>query len=135
MNNEIEAKKIAQRSCSLRFILELWSNSDKHTQFHQDLKKYVENHQVADHFAKPFRISVDTYNKHIKQQEKVEKIETLDYLPMNGPVNLKNPEVVWWYIEYYGVDPLKVPSEPNQIMFGRWVSLNCIKIKYSWFSF
>ncbi len=64
---------------------------------------------------------MDTYNKKLLQKQKVEKIDTLEYLPTKGPVNLKNPEVHWWYIEYYGVDPLIVPSEPDQILFGRWV--------------
>lgn len=74
-------------------------------------------------FDKSFRITVETYNKHITQQEKVDRIETFGYLPIKGEVNLKNPEVNWWYIEYYGLDNMNVPEKPMDIVFGKWVIL------------
>lgn len=75
-------------------------------------------------FAKErsFRVTVETFNKHLKQAEKVEKIETLAYLPVQGDVNLKNPEVQWYYIEYYGLDTVKVLEHPLDILFGRWIT-------------
>lgn len=87
---------------------------------------------------------METYNKHITQKEKVDRIETFGYLPIKGDVNLKNPEVNWWYIEYYGLDNMNVPEEPMDIVFGKWVSwvgvsfsVPLIKLKkklflYSW---
>lgn len=65
---------------------------------------------------------METYNKHITQKEKVDRIETFGYLPIKGEVNLKNPDVNWWYIEYYGLDNMSVPEEPMDIVFGKWVS-------------
>lgn len=69
-----------------------------------------------------FKITVETYNKHFTHKEKVEKIETIDYLPANGDVNLKNPDVEWHYIEFYGLEPIKVPEVPDKIMFGKWLA-------------
>lgn len=65
---------------------------------------------------------METYNKHFSQKDKIQKIETFDYLPLKGDVDLKNPSVVWWYIEFYGLDPTKVPETPDAILFGRWIA-------------
>lgn len=49
-------------------------------------------------------------------------METFNYLPLKGEVNLKDAVVNWWYIEYYGLDTLNVPEKPLDIVFGKWVS-------------
>ncbi|KFB44127.1 hypothetical protein ZHAS_00011962 [Anopheles sinensis] len=95
MQNDEAARKLASRSMSLRCVFELWAHSGQGLQcFHQELRRHVESNQsLAVHFEvdKSFKITVETYNKHFTQKEKVEKIETMQYLPLNGPVNLKNP--------------------------------------------
>lgn len=68
-----------------------------------------------------FRITVESYNKHIQQKDKVNKIETLTYLPFKGDVNLKNPDFEYFYIEYYGLDTVNVLDQPEQIFFGKRV--------------
>lgn len=69
-----------------------------------------------------FKITVETFNRHFTQKEKVDKIETIDYLPCRGVVNLRNPDVCWYYIEYYGLDPIDIPEEPIHTIFGKWLS-------------
>lgn len=63
--------------------------------------------------------------KKFSQKDKVDRIESLTYLPIKGNVNLKNPDVEWYYIEYYGLDTLNVPESPYNIIFGKWVSMRC----------
>lgn len=75
---------------------------------------------LFDH-TKSFKITVETYNKHFTQKEKVDKIETMSYLPVNDNVKLKNPDVEWYYIEYYGLDPVNVPEQPDDVLYGKWV--------------
>ncbi|KAH8295195.1 hypothetical protein KR018_008456 [Drosophila ironensis] len=121
--DEKTALQYASRSIALRSIFELYAHSKKRTDFHDGLLGYVETNR--DELTKFFRsdvsfkITVETYNKHFSQREKIEKIETMDYLPIEGPVNLQNPDVEWWYIEFWGMDPAAVPPEPEDIMFGR----------------
>lgn len=132
------ARKIASRSISIRCILELWSHSKTIPLLHENVKKYlVEN----DKLVKPlftedqsFKITVETYNKHFTHQEKVDKIEYFDYLPIQGLVNLKTPDTQWWYIEYYGLSPLNIPDEPEDVIFGKWVRNRfffCCVFRYS----
>lgn len=83
------------------------------------------NNAIKCYFKKDcsFKITVETYNKHFSQKEKIQKIETMDYLSLEGSVDLKTPQVEWWYIEFWGLDPTQVPEKPEDILFGRWVSI------------
>lgn len=93
-----------------------------------ELKDYLKTHETNKEFMslfakdKTFRITVETYNKHFTQQGKIEKIESMGYLPAKGDVKLKNMDVQWYYIEYYGLDPIDIPDEPINILFGKWIT-------------
>lgn len=122
------ALKLASRSVSIRFILEEWSSASSLDAFHNDLKLFLEensnNPNVQKTFdrSKSFRITVESYNKHFLQHEKIDKIESVAYIPVLGDVSLKNPEIEWYYIEYYGLDTVNVPEQPEYVIFGKWVS-------------
>lgn len=126
--NDDFAKQLASRSVSIRCILELWSSATNYTDFHQTLRSYIDTHLKDESFAKQFhrdvtfRVTVETYNKHISLKEKVEKIETIAYLPVEGDANLKCPDVEWYYIEFYGLEAMCVPEEPHNILFGKWLA-------------
>ncbi|XP_075976172.1 tRNA (guanine(10)-N(2))-methyltransferase TRMT11 [Anticarsia gemmatalis] len=139
-------KKIASRSVLLKNCIELWSRAKTVSQLHKNLKGSVENSTgewiigdsehdgISDSHLCPkeliesccsvkssFKIEVETFCKHFTMKEKVEKIETFSYLPLEGPVKLKNPDVTLAYLEFYGVDPNNVPEEPHDVFFGKWV--------------
>ncbi|KAM7359387.1 tRNA (guanine(10)-N(2))-methyltransferase homolog [Cochliomyia hominivorax] len=124
--NDEKALKFASRSIGLKCIFELWSHGLDFEEFHRNLQNYVQNNMenVKTFFHKDcsFKITVETYNKHFTQKEKIEKIETMDYLPLEGNVNLKTPQVEWWYIEFWGLDPTQVPEQPEDILFGKWLA-------------
>lgn len=107
----------------------MWSAEKTLTAFHSKLKNYLDEHKNNDNFMqlfspnKSFKVIIETYNKHFTQKEKVEKIETVSYLPVRGDVNLKKPDVIWYYIEFYGLDPINIPEQPDDILFGKWVSI------------
>lgn len=125
--NDECAKQLISRSVAIRCILELWSIATSYDGFHQQMKELIElnagNAEFSRLFAKEtsFRVTVESYMKHFSQKDKVDKIETLTYLPVKGNVNLKNPDVEWYYIEFYGLDHLAVPENPYNIIFGKWV--------------
>ncbi|XP_023294525.2 tRNA (guanine(10)-N2)-methyltransferase homolog [Lucilia cuprina] len=124
--NDETALKFASRSIGLRAIFELWSHGLDFKQYHNNLKDYVQqNMESIKPYFQPdcsFKITVETYNKHFTQKEKIGKIETMDYLPLEGNVNLKTPQVEWWYIEFWGLDPTQVPDEPEDVLFGKWLA-------------
>lgn len=108
--------------------MEHWANASTYNIFHDQLKEYIATNQESETFkhlqSASFRITVETYNKHIQQKQKIEKIETLSYLPFNGEVALKNFDFEYYYIEFYGLDPNNVPDEPDHILFGKWVCIS-----------
>ncbi|GLG92298.1 tRNA (Guanine(10)-N2)-methyltransferase-like protein [Gryllus bimaculatus] len=120
---EEDVLKIASRSVSLRSCIELWACGAKLGDLHNNLK-LLPVEQLASYF-KPelsFKIKVETFCKSQTQEEKVAKIESFSYLPLCGPVKLKNPDIKLELIEYYGLDSNNIPDEPYQVFFGRWVA-------------
>lgn len=117
--DEASVKQLASRSFTIKYALRLYAYSESIPIFH---KKFNDSLATAKFFNKPdsFRITVETFNKKITQQEKVAKIETLDYLPLKGPVDLKSPELDLFYIEYYGLNSSQPFEEPH-VFFGEKV--------------
>ncbi|XP_063540773.1 tRNA (guanine(10)-N2)-methyltransferase homolog [Cydia strobilella] len=140
-------RKLASRSVLLKNCIELWSRAKTEAQLHQNLKRATQNstdqwitsegseNGVSDRDVCPsglidacrpvdksFKVEVETFCKHFSMKEKVKKIEKFDYLAFDGPVKLKNPDIVLSYIEFYGLDPNSVPEEPEDLFFGRWVA-------------
>lgn len=128
--NDDYAFQLASRSISIRSVIEHWSNGSTYDSFHSQLKKYVAanagNLEFENVLEQSFRVTVETYSKHIQQKQKIEKIESMDYLPFQGEVNLKTPDVHFYYIEDYGLDPNSAGEVPENIFFGRWVKINII---------
>lgn len=121
--SEDDVKKLAERSVSLKMCLELWAYAETTTKLHDILKSYQKSFYES-HIAtgQSFKIKVETFCKHFTQKEKVEKIEQFNYLPVEGTVKLKDPDVCLQYIEYYGTIPTKVPDEPYYVFFGKWIT-------------
>lgn len=122
-NSESDVKLLASRSVSLRNCLELWAHAKTIPDLHNKLKNYPIN-SLKPYFQpnKSFKIEVETFCRHFTQKEKVNKLETFDYLPLCGPVNLNNPDITLQYIEYYGTRANDPPELPYDVFFGRWVS-------------
>lgn len=118
---EKDMLKIASRSVSLKYIIELWGNGSTYETFHENLKKHNFNPEEP-FLTASFRFTVETYNKHIKHSDKIERIESVDYLPFKGKIDLKNPEHKIIYFEFWGMDANNVPAVPVEIALGRWVS-------------
>ncbi|XP_015606276.1 tRNA (guanine(10)-N2)-methyltransferase homolog isoform X2 [Cephus cinctus] len=121
--SECAVQKIASRSISLRFCMELWGNSKDVDILHKNLRSKAEE-IIKPYFSndKSFKIIVETFCKHFTQNEKIQKIETFSYLPFQGTVKLKNPDTTLLYIEYYGLDPNAIPEKPYELFFGRWIA-------------
>ncbi|XP_059054562.1 tRNA (guanine(10)-N2)-methyltransferase homolog [Achroia grisella] len=140
-------KKIASRSVLIKNCIELWGRAKTESQLHENLRSAMKNDtgqwivnerhntEISDEYICPseliqsccsadksFKVEIETFCKHFSMQEKVNKIETFSYLPLEGTVKLKNPDVTLAYLEFYGVDPNNVPDKPYDLFFGKWVA-------------
>ena len=118
-----EALKINSRSISVKFCVELWAEGSSYKEFHDNLKNCDEAKAGNKWFAEDvsFKVHIESFNKKVSGQERHDKIESLSYLPLLGPVNLTTPDVVFTYLEFHGFDQNSLPEEPERIMFGRLV--------------
>ncbi|XP_013783068.1 tRNA (guanine(10)-N2)-methyltransferase homolog [Limulus polyphemus] len=100
----------------------LWGQGATHEDLHTQLKQislgYIEPFCHPD---KSFKVEVETFGKKISRNDKVNRIEDLDFLPLRGPIKLKDPDNIFHLIEYYGLDPNSVPDNPYQVFFGQWI--------------
>lgn len=126
------ALQLVSRSVAIRCVLEHWADAPTLPEFHKQMNEYIAANRESAKFKQlqnaSFRITVETFNNHIQQKQKIDKIETLSYLPFDGEVSLKNFDCEYYYIEYYGLDPNDVPSDPYHILFGKWVRMNLLRV-------
>lgn len=123
LQSEADARLLASRAVGLRSVLKLWGAGRTIPALHQSVKAYPTD-MIKPFLSrdKSFRVEVTTFNRTFSMKDKVDKIEMFDYLPVEGPVNLKNPDHVLHYVEDYGLDPNNAPETPYYCYFGLWVS-------------
>lgn len=120
--SEEEALRLLSRSVSTKFCVELWAQGSGYKEFHSNLKKssFLQDSKWLRESVS-FKINVEAFNKKNNGADKRDKIESLDYLDIPGPVNLTNPDVIFSYLEFHGLDQNNLPEEPESIMFGRLI--------------
>merc|ERR1719186_565059 len=122
MASEQEALRIISRSVSVKYCLHLWAEGNNFKEFHANLNKFPFQEQaqwLSEEMS--FKVHVESFNRKIGGAERLEKIESLSYIPLQGPVNLSSPQVIFSYFEFYGFDHNNLPEEPLNVMFGRLV--------------
>ncbi|XP_011303591.1 tRNA (guanine(10)-N2)-methyltransferase homolog [Fopius arisanus] len=122
-SEEATIQTIASRSVSLRYCIELYVRERDFSSVHSALRQIPrERWSKYARQDKTFRIVVETFCKHISQSEKIEKIESFNYLQIEGQVRLNNPDVSFYYMEYYGMKPDINTENPEELFFGRLVA-------------
>lgn len=120
---EDDARKLASRSVLIRSIVELWAHAKEIDDVCDQLKKFPAKFWDAYGAEdQSFKINVEIFGKRrVPREVKVEKIEKFDFLPLNGPIKLENPDHTYHLIEYYGIVPNCIPEKPHAVFFGRWI--------------
>jgi len=120
LENEEFARKLLSRSVATKFCVHLWAEGDSIKSFKGNLENFPfheQNMWLSEQVS--FKVMVESYNKKLNGATKLEKIESLSCIPLLGPVNLKNPNVVFGYFEFYGFDSNNPSEEPLKVLFGR----------------
>ncbi|EMP39087.1 tRNA guanosine-2'-O-methyltransferase TRM11 like protein, partial [Chelonia mydas] len=106
-----------------RSIFELWGQGKSAEELFTSLKNYPMEKMVPYlQSNSTYKIHIHAFNKTLIQEEKIKRIDALEFLPFEGKVNLKNPEHIFWILEDYGMDPNNIPEEPLDLYFGRWIA-------------
>ncbi|KAM5283039.1 LOW QUALITY PROTEIN: tRNA (guanine(10)-N(2))-methyltransferase TRMT11 [Hipposideros larvatus] len=117
------ARNLMKRTVCAKSIFELWGHGKSPEELYGSLKNYpVEKMVPFLHSDSTYKIKIHTFNKTLTQEEKVKRIDALEFLPFEGKVNLKKPQHIFSILEDYGLDPNCIPENPHNIYFGRWIA-------------
>ncbi|KAL4657507.1 hypothetical protein GN956_G4280 [Arapaima gigas] len=121
--SEDDVRGLMERSVCAKSAFELWGHGRTHDELQTSLLKYpVEKMAPFTQQETTYKINVYTFNKTLVFQERIKKIDALEFLPFQGKVSLKNPEHIFCLLEDYGSDPNNIPNEPFHVYFGRWIA-------------
>ncbi|XP_018015888.1 tRNA (guanine(10)-N2)-methyltransferase homolog [Hyalella azteca] len=126
MESEQDAKKLVSRCMLVKACYELWGDGCSSEEMHNNIRQQPQSlykPHLASH--KSFRVTVEGFNKSLRSSDKLAKIESLSYLPFDGPVNLTNPDTRLDLIEYYGLSNVDVPDQPYRVFLGRLLGRGC----------
>ncbi|ESO02281.1 hypothetical protein HELRODRAFT_132449, partial [Helobdella robusta] len=108
-----------------RSAIEVWVQAVSYSSFYSQLASLSPEVLVEILFSfSSFRIKVESFNKQLSLQEKINKIEQLTSGPVNfgGQINLKDGcDVTYCLLEYYERVNNQSAETPSQIYFGKWI--------------
>ncbi len=123
--SESEARKILSRSLSAKYCVELFAEGRTLKEMHHRLQEKDLRDTLEPHRDKSFKIYVEAFMRKLSLEERLAKIEAFSYLPLSGPVRLKDPDLVLSCFEFYGFDHNNLPQEPERVFFGRCIGKRC----------
>lgn len=106
------------RSILAQSIYELWASGSDYPAVHASLK----TNSSIDPFKyreSSFRFDIDCFQGKHGQAEQRDLIESFAYLPFNGPIKLKDPEISMYIFEDY---PSHHAKDIRSIYLGRWLA-------------
>ena len=142
--SEEEAKKICSRSISTKICAHLWTQSDKGwSDLHQNIAKYCQQNIKQFGPDISFKMHMEAFMKKLSMEERLQRIESFSYMPVQGPVKLHDPDVTFVNFEFHGMftlgsfrkdlssyhatfnlglDHNNLPEAPEHLFFGQLVA-------------
>lgn len=118
LENPDQAQKLIERSILTRGIYELYGVGTDDESLHESIKS---NQQVQWEKYKTcsFKFDIISYQGARSKKEQVKLFESLDYLPLEGPIRMKKQDEIFTILEDYEHYGIKAP--PRKLWFGRYV--------------
>ena len=118
------ALQICARSISTKFCVQLWVEGNSVKQCLANLATFpFSEHKKLFNEQSSYKVHVESYMRKLSLKDKVARIENITCLPVMGPVNLKDPDVTFAYMEFSGLDNNQLSVEPVKVMFGLQVGI------------
>ena len=61
---------------------------------------------------------MESFKNRLTMEDRLERIESFDYLPFLGPVRMSDPDVVFSNFEFWGLDANRRPTAPYRLVNG-----------------
>ncbi|KAH7288295.1 hypothetical protein KP509_31G020800 [Ceratopteris richardii] len=108
-------------------IFEVWGVESSYEELRLAIENYPEDRKTPYLSAdSTFKVIVDCFGKGLSLKEQTERINSLDYIPFQGRVNLKSPQHRFWLIESDNdiANKLLLPAMQKLIFFAREIGLS-----------
>ncbi|KAI8056218.1 hypothetical protein BDF22DRAFT_674429 [Syncephalis plumigaleata] len=122
LENDSQAKKLIERSILAKAIYEPWACQDNYAALHEEIKAHPERWPMYK--TTSFKFSVTVFGGTLPQEDQLDIINSFAYLPFEGKIDLKNPQVEFVVIADYGLDFTRnnLPEVPQKVYMGRLVA-------------
>ncbi|KAH9904068.1 S-adenosyl-L-methionine-dependent methyltransferase [Xylariomycetidae sp. FL2044] len=119
--SEDAAKALIKRSILAQTIHEHWGGAETWPELHALVQQNTA-HLWPKYRESSFKLSLDAYQGSRSNAQRVALMESLSYLPFQGPIDLKCPDEEFTMFEEWAPDavPRKLPA-PLRVHFGRYV--------------
>ena len=81
------------------------------------------------------QVYVESFKNRLTMEERLERIESFDYLPILGPVRMSDPDVVYSNFEFWGMDANRRPKAPYRLVentIGTGNAADFCFLKFTW---
>ncbi|KAI4253942.1 MAG: hypothetical protein LQ352_003391 [Teloschistes flavicans] len=115
--DEAAARTLIQRSILSQGIYELWGSGPNYKELHRDIARRTSS-QWHLYQSSSFKFEIQAFQIKRSLAEQAEIIQSLAYLGLEGPIQLKKPEQIFCIFEEceWGI------KDPKRIHFGRFIA-------------
>ncbi len=123
LDSHKEALQICSRSISTKYCAQLWTQSEAGWEaLHSRVQAHCQKSKLNFGPEVSFKMQMECFMKKLTTKEKLEQIESFDYMPVQGPVKLDDPDVTFINFQFYGFDHNNLPESPLNMFFGQLIS-------------
>ncbi|ONH69884.1 hypothetical protein BON22_0383 [Cyberlindnera fabianii] len=124
LEDDIAAANLIERAILSRGIYELWGMGATQELLHEDVKTRS-SHRWEEFKMCTFKFDVLGFRGKRTTAEKVAIMEQFQYLPLEGPINLKKPNEIFTVLEHYeAINEHESTEKPVMYYFGRQIALS-----------
>lgn len=118
LKDEASARALLVRSILSQSIYELWASGSDYPSLHESLRNNT-TIDPAQYRDVSFRFDVDCFQGKHSQMGQRDLIESFAYLPFEGPIKMRDPELSMCIFEDYASHHV---NTPRQLHLGRWIA-------------
>lgn len=105
-----------------RALIDIWAEGNNYAELLERARQ-IPNEKTAlmESDKESFKFCVEGFGKSLSVERQVEIIEYFAFLPFEGPINLKNPDHIFYVMESYDIGLSQLTAQPRYIYFGELV--------------
>lgn len=116
------ASRLIRRSILTLAIYEHWGSGTSLDELHESVKERS-SHLWEKYGKDSWKFNIDSFQGTRNSDERRDIINTFRYLPLSGPIKMKDPSQVYTVFEDWPFDTLRVGGrQPTRYYFGRYLA-------------